>query len=190
MNSREVVVEQTTYEIYTRLGADGIELVHDTLVLDHLQREKGRLKALTGNGDELRIFLDRGKVLAVGEILQSQCGRNFRVEAADEPVVRAHTDDWLLFSRACYHLGNRHVKMQIGERWLRITPDHVLRDMLEQLGLDTFDEVAPFVPESGAYAGGHGHSHGHSHSHDEDDEHGHSHDHRHSHAHGDHDHSH
>lgn len=159
------------FEIRRRLDAGTIGVIDDTVVLDHLQREKGRLKARTGVGDELRIFLERGKVLQVGEILQSDCGRNFRVEAADEPVVRASTGDWLLFSRACYHLGNRHVKIQIGQCWLRITPDHVLRDMLEQLGLETFEETAPFVPESGAYATGHNHGHSHSHSQESDDHH-------------------
>lgn len=156
-------VETATYEIRQRLGLVTGETVDGVVVLDHLQREKGRLKARTSSGDELRIFLERGRVLQVGEILQSDCGRRFRVEAASEPVIRAHTEDRLLFSRACYHLGNRHVKIEIGECWLRITPDHVLRDMLEQLGLQTSEETAPFVPESGAYAGGHGHSHDHGH---------------------------
>jgi len=160
-------VETATHEIRSRLGVVPGETVDDVVVLDHLQREKGRLRARTPSGDELRIFLERGKVLQVGEILQSDCGRRFRVEAASEPVIRAQTRDWLLFSRACYHLGNRHVKMQIGECWLRITTDHVLRDMLEQLGLHTSEERAPFVPESGAYAGAHEHSqdHGQDHGH-------------------------
>jgi urease accessory protein len=65
-----------------------------------------------------------------------------------------------VFARACYHLGNRHVKVQVGERWLRISPDHVLEQMLGQLGLRLEPEEAVFVPESGAYAGGsHGHHH-------------------------------
>jgi len=158
-------VKPATYTVHRRLAARTVEVVHDVVVLDHLQREKGRLKVLTGAGDELRIFLERGKTLRVGEILQSDCGRNFRVEAASEPVLRAATDDWLLFARACYHLGNRHVKMQVGECWLRIAPDHVLGDMLAQLGLAIAEETAPFIPESGAYAGAHAHGHSHGHHH-------------------------
>lgn len=159
------VAASATYEIYQRLGVTAGRPVDDTVVLDHLQREKGRLKARTVAGDELRIFLERGKVLQVDEVLLAPCGRSFRVEAAAEAVLRASTDDWRLFARACYHLGNRHVKIQVGDRWLRITPDHVLGDMLRQLGLHTVQECAPFLPESGAYAGGHGHHHPHDHHH-------------------------
>jgi len=152
------------YQVHRR-GDHGV--ADDTVVLDHLQREKGRLRAITAAGDELRIFLERGRALAVGEVLTADCGRRFGVAAAVEPVLRAETDDWLLFARACYHLGNRHVKLQVGERWLRIVPDHVLAEMLEQLGLQTCGEAAPFVPEQGAYAG-----HGHQHFHHDDHDHG------------------
>ncbi|MCZ6830625.1 MAG: urease accessory protein UreE [Gammaproteobacteria bacterium] len=148
------------YEIYQRLDRENVELVHDQVVLDHLQREKGRLKARAGSGAELRIFLERGKTLFIGEVLQSRCGRNFEVVGAPEKVTRASAPDWHTLAKACYHLGNRHVKLQIGERWLRITPDHVLEEMLRQLGLEVGAEEAVFVPESGAYAGGqHGHHH-------------------------------
>ncbi len=169
-------VERATFEIRQRLSPDEAAEVYDAVVLDHLQREKGRFKANSAGGDELRVFLERGRTLQVGERLRSDCGREFRVEAASEPVIHAETADWQLFSRACYHLGNRHVKMQVGERWLRITPDHVLREMLELLGLQTAEEVAPFIPESGAYAGG-GHGHSHSDSHDHSHEHSHDHSH-------------
>ena len=156
--------DSAVYDIQERLGAEAADEVQDEVVLDHLQREKGRLKVESNGGAQLRIFLERGKVLAVGEVLRSTCGRLFRVCAAKEPVIRAETGDWTLLARACYHLGNRHVKVQVGERWLRITPDHVLREMLDQLGLQTREECAPFVPESGAYSGaGHGHHHDHHH---------------------------
>jgi urease accessory protein len=150
----------SVFEIHTRLDSPVTVGELDHVVLDHLQREKGRLRVLSAEGAELRVFLDRGRVLAIGEILQAQCGKQFLVRAAEEPLIRAETEDWQLFARACYHLGNRHVKIQVGDLWLRITPDHVLGEMLQQLGLHTFEEVAPFVPESGAYAEGH---HGHHH---------------------------
>ncbi len=144
-------------EIYERLGVHCHESVDVTLSLTHEQRDKGRLKAFAEDRTEVRIFLDRGKALQVGEYLKSQCGKIVVVQGAPENVVLATCDDWSIFSAACYHLGNRHVKIQIGERWLRITPDHVLEEMLQKLGLHTQQEAAVFIPESGAY--GHGHHH-------------------------------
>ncbi|MBB5211095.1 urease accessory protein UreE [Microbulbifer hydrolyticus] len=175
-----------TLDIYQRLGIDSGKAAQYSIVLDHLQRDRGRLRAKTTDGIEVRIFLERGKPLQVGEILQSQCGKWVKVMGAQEPVTTARCDDWFTFSRACYHLGNRHVKLQIanaegeGERWLRITPDHVLEEMLELLGLSLKRETAVFIPESGAYSGGHSHSHAHSHSHS----------HHHSHAHDQNEHHH
>lgn len=170
-----------TLEVFERLGLKP-ELSADCFVtLDHLQRDRGRLRAFTADGTEVRIFLERGKPLLVGEMLQSECGKFIEVVGAEELVTTARCEDWTTFSRACYHLGNRHVKLQIGsgesERWLRITPDHVLEEMLELLGLTLEKEQAVFVPESGAYSGGHAHSHTHDHSES------HSHNHRHSHNH-------
>lgn len=144
-------------EIYERLDIGGSGAADVRLVLDHEQRDKGRLRAMSAEGDEVRLFLERGKPLQIGEYLRSQCGRTVIVEGAVEPVVTALCDDWYLFSRACYHLGNRHVKMQIGARWLRIAPDHVLEELLQLLGLEVRRDRAVFIPESGAY--GHGHHH-------------------------------
>lgn len=172
-------------EIYQRLGTDAEggngKAARFKLVLDHLQRDRGRLRAHATDGTEVRIFLDRGKPLQVGEMLRSQDGELVEVLGAEEPVTTARCDDWFTFSRACYHLGNRHVKLQIANeedgdgRWLRITPDHVLEDMLELLGLSLTRESAVFIPESGAYSGGHshGHSHDHTHSHDRHEHHHH-----------------
>jgi urease accessory protein len=148
-------------EIYQRLAADSVDSVDGQLILDHLQREKGRFKTESSAGEEVRVFLERGHTLSIGEVLRSNCGKNLSVIGAVEPVISATCEDWGQFSKACYHLGNRHVKMQIGNRWMRITPDHVLEDMLQQLGLTTKSEQAVFVPEPGAYfqKGGHGHHH-------------------------------
>ena len=148
------------FEIQRRRPAEPDATVHDRVVLDHLQRERGRLKVLSENGSELRIFLERGKTLALGELLESECGRLFEVAGASELVVRGSCSDWQIFARGCYHLGNRHVKIQVGERWLLMTPDPVLEQMLRQLGLQVSHEELVFVPEAGAYAGaGHGHHH-------------------------------
>jgi len=97
----------------------------------------------------------------VGEKLAAETGEIIEVTAKEEPVLIARCDDWHLFSRACYHLGNRHVKMQIGDKWLAIQPDHVLKDMLIGLGLRCEDAIAAFVPENGAYSGGGHHHHDH-----------------------------
>ncbi|MCK7596346.1 urease accessory protein UreE [Microbulbifer sp. CAU 1566] len=178
-----------TLDIYERLGTDSGKTPQYSLVLDHLQRDRGRLRAQATDGSEVRIFLERGKPLQVGEILQSQCDSYVEVVGAEEPVTTAHCNDWFTFSRACYHLGNRHVKLQIGNResangyWLRITPDHVLEEMLELLGLSLMREEAVFVPESGAYSGGHSHGHSQGHSHGHSHNHSHSHDDHHEHHH-------
>jgi urease accessory protein len=144
-------------DIYERLGTHCHDPVHTTVTLTHEQRDRGRLKLISDNNEEVRVFLERGKPLLVGEFLKSECGKIVQVNGAVEAVAHASCEDWEAFSKACYHLGNRHTKIQIGERWLRIKPDHVLEDMLHMLGLIVTHEDAVFVPESGAYS--HGHSH-------------------------------
>lgn len=145
-------------EIYQRLGTHCHQPLHTQVELSHDQRTKGRLKLFGKNGEEIRIFLDRGKTLEVGEYLKSECGKYIQVQGMVEEVCHAKCDDWLTFSKACYHLGNRHVKIEIGELWLRISPDHVLEEMLQNLGLQTSQKHVIFVPESGAYKDAH---HGH-----------------------------
>lgn len=156
-------------EVYERLGTHCHEEVAEIVTLDSDQRDRGRLRLEAESGVEVRVFLERGKPLLVGEYLKSECGKIIQVQGAVEPVAHASSDDWHTFSRACYHLGNRHTKIEIGERWLRFKPDHVLEEMVVLLGLVVTHEEAVFAPESGAYSKGHSHSHG--------DGHGHSHDH-------------
>ena len=144
-------------EVFERLGTHCHEVADQIVVLTHEQRDKGRLKLTSESGEEVRVFLERGKPLLVGEYLKSTCGRYIRVEGAVEEVAHASCDDWHTFARACYHLGNRHTKVEVGERWLRIKPDHVLEEMLALLGLVISHEQAVFVPESGAYSHGHHH---------------------------------
>lgn len=138
-------------EVFERLGLFCQQPVDARVVLSHAQRDRGRLKVQTSAGDDVGIFLERGTPLQVGEYLRTQCGKHLVVEGACEQVVTAACEDWKVFSRACYHLGNRHVKIQVGERWLRILPDHVLEDLLERLGMQLRAETAIFVPENGAY---------------------------------------
>lgn len=173
--------------IHQRLGTVSPVSIDARLTLTHDQREKGRLRAASDAGEEVQVFLERGKALQVGEFLKSDCGKHIQVAGAIEPITEAHCHDWQTFSRACYHLGNRHVKIEVGDRWLRIKPDHVLEAMLIQQGLTVVADNAVFNPESGAYAPGtsHGHAHSHSHSPSYNHDAGHFHNHTEGHAHAD-----
>ena len=146
-------------EVYERLNHTHTP-VDDYLILDHDIREKGRFKTISKKGTEVRVFLERGKTLGIGEYLKTECGKVIEVTGAEEDVTKASCADWEVFSKACYHLGNRHVKIQVGERWLRIKPDYVLEEMLNLLGLSVESETAVFLPESGAYSKGYSHHHG------------------------------
>jgi urease accessory protein len=153
--------------------------MHDaTLSLPIDKRIKSRLKVTLDDGREAGLFLSRGEILRGGDLLQSTEGLVIQVQAAPETVSTVHSDNALALARACYHLGNRHVPLQITGSWVRYQHDHVLDDMVQGLGLVVTVEQAPFEPEAGAYKSG-GHSHSHDHSHD------HSHNDGHSHAHGD-----
>lgn len=134
-----------------------------TLTLPYELRQKSRLRATLDNGDEIGLLLPRGTVLRGGDCLKSETGKVILVRAAEEVVSTVYEKDPALFARACYHLGNRHVPLQIGEGWLRYLHDHVLDDMLRGLGMKVSCERAPFEPEAGAYGGGHQHHHDHEH---------------------------
>ncbi len=106
----------------------------DTLTLAYDDRKRGRLKSITDSGEDIGLFLDRGKVLHQGQPLKTECGKIIIIISKPELVVTATCDDWLVFSKCCYHLGNRHVPLQIGDRWLRFKPDHVLEEMIQMHG--------------------------------------------------------
>lgn len=146
------------YEIYERVNLEKPTLIDEVLPLDHGLREKGRFKCVSESGKEVRVFLQRGQTLQIGEVLKTQCGKHISVKGALESCCIASTEDWLSFAKACYHLGNRHVKVEINDKQLKFVRDHVLEDMLLQLGLSLAFEEAVFSPESGAYAK-HGHHH-------------------------------
>lgn len=152
-------------EIVEKITIDPSNNADEIIYLDHLIREKGRFKILSESGAEVRVFLERGQLLKEGQGLLSTCGKTVQVAYAKESIVRATADDWQTFVKACYHLGNRHVRLQIGERYLLMTPDHVLEAMIESFGLRVEACETVFVPEIGAYAKGHSHSHSHSHEH-------------------------
>ncbi len=136
-----------------------------SVTMDLGQRIKCRSRVQLDDGREAGIFLPRGNVLQHGDVLRSRCGLLVQVHAAAEKLSVCHCADPLLFARACYHLGNRHVQLQIGDSRLSYQHDHVLDDMLRGLGLLVSCEDAPFQPESGAYSGGHSHGDQHDHAH-------------------------
>ena len=134
-----------------------------SLTLPFEKRQKSRLRVSLDNNQEAALMLERGSVLRHGELLRAENGLVVEVRAANEEVAVISTEDSFLLARACYHLGNRHVPLQIGEGWLRIQRDHVLEEMVQSLGLFVKHECAPFEPESGAYSGHSNHSHSHPH---------------------------
>lgn len=134
---------------------DGTGTVDDAVVLPFELRQKTRLRTVSRAGRDTGIFLPRGSVLRGGDLLRSTCGLVFAVEAEPEALMEVRSDDALVLARLAYHLGNRHVHVQIGDGFLRTPEDYVLRDMLEQLGAVVTVVQAPFDAESGAYGGHH-----------------------------------
>jgi urease accessory protein len=170
-----------------------------TLTLDWDVRQKSRFEATDSLGRSVGVFLPRGTVVRGGDVLVAEDGCLVRIEAAPQTVLRitactAHGSPFDL-TRAAYHLGNRHVPIELRPDYLQIEPDHVLAEMLRAMHLIVNTLDAPFEPESGAYsshgtqahADAHAHAHAHAHpephvhgpgcDHDYDHDHGHAHDH-------------
>jgi len=137
----------------------------EALVLELTAEERTRLRGLRHSrcGRELLLHLPRGEALAPGEWLAGEDGlARVRVEAAAEPVLRVRAEEPLALMRAAYHLGNRHVALEVRAEELRLLADPVLEDLLRQRGLSVRHGLEPFHPEAGAYGGGAGH-HAHTH---------------------------
>lgn len=134
-----------------------------TLTLPYDRRIISRQRVHLDQGGEAGLFLERGVSLQHGDVLKADSGELVSIQAALETVSSLYCSDPLLFARACYHLGNRHVALEIRAGRLRYLHDHVLDDMLLGLGLKVVVEQASFEPEAGAYSST-GHSHAHSHS--------------------------
>ncbi|ABM04697.1 UreE urease accessory domain protein [Psychromonas ingrahamii 37] len=149
-------------QVFERLDHTHDE-ISDSITLDQDTRKKSRIKSVTDKGANIGIFVERGHPLLVGEILKTECGLLIEVKGKAEDVSTAVANDWLNFSKVCYHLGNRHTTLQIGELWVRFKPDHVLEQLAENYGLSVNSIPAVFEPENGAYGV---RSHGHSHAHD------------------------
>ncbi|MBK8071628.1 MAG: urease accessory protein UreE [Ramlibacter sp.] len=158
-----------------------------TVELDWDVRQKSRFDATDSQGRHIGVFLPRGTVVRGGDVLVAEDGSLIAVQAAPQPVLvithcSQHGTPFDL-TRAAYHLGNRHVPIELKPDHLKIEPDHVLAGMLRAMHLIVNEANAAFEPEGGAYGAqpGHGHTrHGHSdggHDHDHHDHDGHGHHH-------------
>jgi len=139
---------------------DPVAAPYGELVLPFDLRIRSRLRTQLASGEEAVLRTERGAILRGGECLRAEDGRVVRVSAASESVMHITCADQHELTRAAYHLGNRHVPVEIGDGYLRIAADHVLSDMLLGLGAKVEEREAPFEPESGAYGGGHAHADG------------------------------
>lgn len=131
--------------------------IDDYIELPFVLRQKSRLRVTTKAGIDAGLFLDRGIILRDGDLLKSDGGLILQIIAANEPVYDVFAETPRALMCAAYHLGNRHVPLQIGDNWLRLEQDHVLKEMLIGLGMKVTATLAPFEPEAGAYGGGHRH---------------------------------
>jgi urease accessory protein len=155
-----------------------------TVELDWDVRQKSRFDCTDSSGRKLGVFLPRGTAVRGGDVLVAEDGSLVRVIAAPQHVLKithcsAHGTPFDLI-RAAYHLGNRHVQIELKPDHLKIEPDHVLADMLRAMHLIVHEVQEAFEPEAGAYSA---HSSSHGHAHTQTDAHGHDHGHHHDHSH-------
>jgi urease accessory protein len=143
----KIQVKRGVYDIATK----------GVLTLPFESRARSRLIVRLDSGEEVALALPRGEVLRGGDMVVASDGRVFDVVAAPEKVLHVECADAMALARAAYHLGNRHVAVQVGDGWLRLAADHVLETMLRGLGARVTATEAPFEPEAGAYGGGHHH---------------------------------
>lgn len=149
------------------------------LELPFEMRQKSRFKATLASGEEVGVILPRGEILRGGDLVTTSDGRIIEVIAQPENVLHVESASPAALAKIAYHLGNRHVPVEVGDGHLRLGDDHVLERMLEGLGAKVSRTMAPFEPEAGAY-GGAGHHHGSAKIHDHHNDHDHcDHDHEH-----------
>jgi urease accessory protein len=131
----------------------------DSLVLPFERRRIARQRVVLASGREVALVLRRGTVLRGGDVLRCRTGEAVAVVAAPEELSAVYCEDRRQLARLAYHLGNRHVALEVGDGWVRYARDHVLDDLVRHLGGEPMHETAPFEPEAGAYAGHHHHAH-------------------------------
>ena len=129
----------------------------ERLVLPFELRQKSRLRTRLESGEEAALFLQRGAILRGGDRLVASDGRVVEVVAADERLLLVTASSSRELARAAYHLGNRHIPVEVESESLKLEYDHVLETMLRGLGVEVAEARGPFEPEAGAYGGGHRH---------------------------------
>ena len=132
----------------------------DTVLIDFDRRHRRRIVLTTEAGAELLLDLPQAVRLRDGDGLLLDDGRIVRVAAKPEPLLEIHAHSPAELVRIAWHLGNRHLPVQLEGDRIRIRADHVIADMVHGLGGHARAIDAPFDPEGGAYAGGHHHHHG------------------------------
>lgn len=135
-----------------RRGAWPDEAAQDSVTLAYLDRHRRRIRLVSDTGKPFLLDLARPHRLADGDGLELDDGAYVRVNAAPEPVIEIAASPHDLL-RIAWHLGNRHLPLQVAGERLRIRDDHVIADMVIGLGGEVVRCEAPFDPESGAYAG-------------------------------------
>jgi urease accessory protein len=165
--------------IFRKLGGLPEQLVGE-IDLAFEWRQKSRMRTVIRSGaragESVGFDLPRGTVLREGDLIATDSGEALRVHAAPEELIHVTAQSATALARIAYHLGNRHVPVQVGDGWLRLQYDHVLEGMVRGLGGSITLVDDSFDPEGGAYAGGaHAHSHSHGSEHDPAHDHGHSH---------------
>jgi urease accessory protein len=137
---------------------DCSDVIDEFLILPFDIRQKSRFRAKTESGKDVGVMIERGGVLRGGDVLLSDDGEvKVQIIAAAQSVMTVKAKNQKQLMRAAYHLGNRHVPLQVDQDWLRLEEDYVLKNMLIAMGVEVINEKAPFEPESGAYVGGHHH---------------------------------
>lgn len=133
----------------------GYHSPHYQALLPFHLRQKSRLRVTLNEGTEAAILLPKGTMLRHGDLLGNDQGVIVEICAAQESVSTIYIESPIDFARICYHLGNRHISLQIGDMWLRYLRDHVIDNMACNLGFKIINEMAAFEPESGAYSHAH-----------------------------------
>lgn len=134
-----------------KIAPDSAESVDYTLALTAEERSRSRHCFQTTTGEDLYFNLPRGSVLLDGDVVRSPSGQRVRIQAKPEPVLVVSSSDSFLLLRAAYHLGNRHVSLELHPTYMQLSPDAVLKEMLHHLGLEVVEDIRPFHPERGAY---------------------------------------
>lgn len=145
-------------EIHSKISAEADTQPDDSVALSYDLRQKSRIRVTLASGDEAAVFMPRGTILRGGDRLVATDGRIIEVIAAEQDVMKVTAVSDRDLTRACYHLANRHVPLEIGGSYLKLETDKVLKEMLLGLGGVFIRQMnSSFEPEAGAYGGGHHH---------------------------------